>query len=96
MKLAFKSLGRNKSLWRAEAVREMCEMDERLVLNSPYIKKFNGEVCPSHSIGYYIGLLSKKECKDITDDDMKMVSEVSYQNSFVTDLKILQKAPLSK
>ena len=65
------------SLWRKEAIKEMCEMDKRIVLSSPYVSKFNGERCPSHSIGYYIGLLNNKECKDITNDDMVKTAKVS-------------------
>ena len=55
----------------------MCEMDRRIVLSSPYVSKFNGETCPSHSIGYYIGLLNNKECEDITKDDIDKTAEVS-------------------
>ena len=76
VKLAFKSVNRGESLWRAEAVREMCEMDERLVLGSPHVNLHDGEVCPSHSIGYYIGLLNNKECRDITNEDMNTTSQV--------------------
>ena len=74
--LAFTSMNEGVSLWRAEAVKEMCEMDQRIVLSSPYVSKFNGETCPSHSIGYYIGLLHNKECEDITDDDMNTTLQV--------------------
>ena len=70
MNLAFASLNEGVSLWRVEAVKEMCEMDQRIVLSSPYVSMFNGEMCLSHSIGYYIGLLHNKKCEDITDDDM--------------------------
>ena len=77
MNLAFASVNEGVSLWRAEAVKEMCEMDQRIVLSSPYVSKFNGETCPSHSIGYYIGLLNNKKCEDITKDDMDETSKVS-------------------
>ena len=77
VKLVFTSVKKGASLWQAEAVKEMCEMDRRIVLSSQYVSKFNGETCPSHSIGYYIGLLHNKECEDITKDDMDETSKVS-------------------
>ena len=77
MKLVFTSVKKGVSLWRPEAVKEMCEMDRKIVLRSPYVSKFNGETCPSHSIGYYIGLLNNKKCEDITKDDMDETSKVS-------------------
>ena len=55
-------------------MKEMCEMDRRIVLSSPH--SYYGELCPSHSIGYYIGLLNNKECENITDDDMTTTLQV--------------------
>ena len=77
VKLAFTSVEKGVTLWRADAIKEMCEMERRIVRSSPYVRKFNGETCPSHSIGYYIGLLYNKECEDITDDYMDKTLQVT-------------------
>ena len=57
-------------------MREMCEFDKRLVLSSSHVVNYNGEICPSHSIGYYIGLLHGKKCEEITDIDMNKTLQV--------------------
>ncbi len=69
MKLTFAAINSKDSLWTAEAVKEICEMDEKLVLTSNYI--YTSTSCPSHSLGFYIGLLNNKQCNGITEGDME-------------------------
>ncbi len=75
MKLVFESTS-GASLWTVEAIREMCDMDRDIVLSSPHNYDSG---CPSHSIGFYIGLLRDKDCRDIVQDDLDAVMEVGAQ-----------------
>ena len=54
----------------------MCTMDARLVLSSEYVQG----VCPSHSLGYYIGWLRNgTECEQLTEEDLSIVLQVLKQ-----------------
>ena len=45
-------------------------------------------VCPSHSIGYYIGLFHGKNCEDITDRDMNETLQVINVMYFIRILPL--------
>ena len=71
-KIVFKSTS-GASLWSLHAIKEMCAMDKRLVLDSSYA---SGNGCPSLSVGYYIGSMRNKDCEQLNDGDLSATMQV--------------------
>lgn len=66
-KVVFKAKG-GHNLLNVQTLREICQFDDQ---HSRYFSKYNSLGCPSYSLGFFVSVISGKNCSMITDADVE-------------------------
>ena len=69
--MVFESSTDNNNLFRADALRALCRIEDEVILTSPYVAS-----CAVSSVGRLVARIQGTTCQNLTDDDVTAAEQV--------------------